>query len=110
MSNECQTILQEFGKKLGSNSVLKNLWLSANAVGDAGAAALARSLVSNKCLCQLYLHANNIGNNGAIALGKALETNNTLQELWCVLVVVVQQLSLARFIVGRTLPVCACGA
>jgi len=56
----------------------RQLVLSNNAIGDAGARTLAGALAANTTLQFLQLQANSIGAAGAAALAKALTVNDTL--------------------------------
>jgi hypothetical protein len=54
---------------------LTALDLSSNAVGDAGASALAAALASNTSLVRLHLAYNRVGDSGAAALAAVLATH-----------------------------------
>ena len=56
----------------GTGAALAHLDLSGNALGDAGAVALAAALHANTALTLLGLHANGVGDEGAAALATAL--------------------------------------
>jgi len=61
---------------LGRQLVLNN-----NAIGDAGARALAVALAANTTLRELWLWNNSIGAGGGAALAKALTVNHTLTNV-----------------------------
>ena len=52
-----------------------------NAIGDAGAEALAAALETNQGLQHLTVSDNKIGGAGVAAFGNALKHNTTLKEL-----------------------------
>ena len=60
---------------------LEELRLSCNALGDAGAIALANGLVANQALTSLSLGHNGIGPSGVAAIGGALRTHSSLTAL-----------------------------
>ncbi|KAI9106198.1 hypothetical protein DFS34DRAFT_602539 [Phlyctochytrium arcticum] len=64
-----------------SGPFLRDLDLSCNAIGDAGASVLARFLEDDMQLEALDLHANNIGPEGISAIARALQVNEKLQRL-----------------------------
>ena len=70
----------ELAKKLLDN-ILTHLDLSWNIIGDAGAAAIAKSLIQNKSLRSLDLSKNNISDKGVVELAKMLLDNTTLTHL-----------------------------
>jgi hypothetical protein len=57
------------------STVLVKLYIGANSIGDAGAAALAEALKTNRMVKELSLNENSIGDVGAAALGEALLVN-----------------------------------
>jgi len=59
----------------------RQLVLSNNAIGDAGARALAGALAANTTLQFLQLQANSIGVAGGAALAKVLTVNHTLTDV-----------------------------
>jgi hypothetical protein len=63
------------------NSVLQELDLFRNNIGESGAAAIAEALKVNSTLQQLDLRWNAIGSSGAAAIAEALKVNSSLQEL-----------------------------
>ncbi|EKX44738.1 hypothetical protein GUITHDRAFT_163539, partial [Guillardia theta CCMP2712] len=67
-------------RSLASGSI-RNLDISANAIGDEGCKILAEALVGNRTLRNLDLHACNIRSPGAISLAQALFQNEMLQYL-----------------------------
>ncbi len=54
------------------NTILTDLDLNDNQIGDAGAVSIAQALVGNTTLTQLYLNNNQIGDAGAAAIAQAL--------------------------------------
>ena len=60
---------------------LLTLNLNCNAIGDEGAAALAKALRINLTLQTLRLDHNDIGDKGATSLCEGLKSNPTLQTL-----------------------------
>ena len=66
---------------LPASSVLTELNLQHNKIGDAGATALADALPANSVLTELNLGYNKIGDAGATALADALESNTSLTTL-----------------------------
>ena len=67
--------------RLGGNTVLVELSLGYNHIGDAGAVAIAGMLRQNTTLLRLLLHQNRIEDEGATALAGALCDNGTLDTL-----------------------------
>ena len=63
------------------SKVLVKLYIGANSIGDAGAAALAEVLKTNRMVKELSLNENSIGDAGAAALGEALRVNTVLTTL-----------------------------
>lgn len=51
-------------------------------MGDRGARAIGRMLQSNTMLKQLYLWGNNIGDDGVMVLAAGLRKNSALEELY----------------------------
>ncbi len=67
---------------LASSVPLQQLDLAGNAIGDAGAEALAGALASTDCsLLRLDLSRNALSDKGAAALCTALHSNTSLQQL-----------------------------
>jgi hypothetical protein len=64
-----------------SNSVVEELRLPLNKLGDEEAGIFARVLLANQNLKSLDLSCNNIGDAGALELAVALRQNNTLELL-----------------------------
>jgi Ran GTPase-activating protein (RanGAP) involved in mRNA processing and transport len=64
-----------------SNQTLKELNLSSNLIGDAGATAIANVLDKNQTLERLSVRGNKIGNNGTIAFARKLPVMKGLKEL-----------------------------
>lgn len=62
-------------------SSLKILALSRNALGDAGAIAIATGIQKNQSLISLIIPINSIHSDGCEAIGYALRYNATLQEI-----------------------------
>ena len=60
------------------SKALAKLYIGANSIGDAGAAALAHVLKTNRVVQELSLNENSIGDAGAAALGEALRVNPVL--------------------------------
>ena len=60
------------------NSTLDYLLLSSNSISDAGAVALAQALHYNSTPKKLFLFDNSISDAGAVALAQALHHNSTL--------------------------------
>jgi len=60
------------------SKVLVKLYIGANSIGDAGAAALADALKTNRMVSELSLNENSIGDAGAAALAEALRVNSVL--------------------------------
>ena len=67
---------------LGFSKTLRELNLSFNYLGDAGAALIAQVLKMSRSVQTLYLSNCYIGNVGTAAIADALGSNPTLQELW----------------------------
>lgn len=63
-------------------SLLKELDLAKNQIGDEGAIALSESLKTNATLNSLKLTENQIGNKGAFALSKNIQENTTLSGIY----------------------------
>ncbi len=81
IANGGEEMDQSFAQMLGKNSTLREMVITYENVGDAGAKAFADSLKVNSTLEALSLHACNIGNEGAIAFAEALAVNKTLKSL-----------------------------
>ncbi|TPX58155.1 hypothetical protein SpCBS45565_g08064 [Spizellomyces sp. 'palustris'] len=64
-----------------SGAFLRELDLSCNEIGDAGAGVLAAFLKDDMSLEVLDLHSNNISSNGVTALARALHVNDKLNVL-----------------------------
>ncbi len=74
--------LREVITRLQANdATLKEVNLTDNNIGDAGAYALAYALRYNKTLIKINLSGNNIGDSGASALATALVHNKTLTTI-----------------------------
>lgn len=67
---------------LQRNTHVRSLMLGTNAIGDAGAGAVAGLLASNERLEVLYLGCNNIGPQGADLLARALGDDERVTGLW----------------------------
>ena len=63
------------------NSILLQLNISSNSIGQEGATTLAKILKGNRTLLQLNVSYNPIGQGGAIALAEMLKENRTLHQL-----------------------------
>jgi hypothetical protein len=63
------------------NSTLQQLNMSANGIGDSGAAAVAEALMVNFSLKKLDLGNIDLGDDGAEDIAKALKVNSVLEEL-----------------------------
>tara|TARA_B110001469_G_C9628357_1_gene313916 strand:+ start:924 stop:2066 length:1143 start_codon:yes stop_codon:yes gene_type:complete len=63
------------------STVLVKLYIGANSIGDAGAAALAEALKTNRMVKELSLNENSIGDVGAAALGEALLVNPVISVM-----------------------------
>lgn len=73
----------ELAEGMKRNSTLEELIMLDNAVGDAGAVALAEALKSPDCKVRcLSLPANRIGPAGGVALGEMLAVNTSLQTIY----------------------------
>ena len=72
---------ETLGRLHENDPSLRELYLSFNQIGDAGAHALAEALRTNTSLTRLVLGDNQIGPEGAVALAEALERNTSLTEL-----------------------------
>jgi len=66
---------------LNTNATITTLDISNNAIGNAGAQALAEALKGNTTLTILNFSDNQIGDVGVIALANVLKENNTLTKL-----------------------------
>ena len=73
---------QPIVQALALSNTLRELNLSFNHLGDAGATLLAHVLKTSRSVQTLFLTNCYIGNNGIVAIAKALGTNSTLRELW----------------------------
>eukprot|EP00927_Polykrikos_kofoidii_P028076 TRINITY_DN24575_c0_g1_i1.p1 TRINITY_DN24575_c0_g1~~TRINITY_DN24575_c0_g1_i1.p1 ORF type:complete len:907 (+),score=143.20 TRINITY_DN24575_c0_g1_i1:100-2820(+) len=72
---------QNLSSALSANRTLMRLDLSLNNVGDGGAIFLGNALTQNTRLRELLLASNKVGDRGAEHLGNALVTNNALYVL-----------------------------
>lgn len=61
---------------------MEELSLSANSIGDRGAATLAEVIKSNTTLTSLDISSNNIDYDGITALAAAIAENTTLRALY----------------------------
>ena len=69
---------------LKANTTVKNLDLSLNNIGAAGAAGLGEALKFNRSLTELDLSYNKIGDSGAVGLCEGLQFNTSLKKLYLV--------------------------
>ncbi|KAI2513119.1 NLRP3 inflammasome complex assembly [Fragilaria crotonensis] len=67
---------------LGLSKTLRELNLSFNHFGDAGASLIAQVLTTSRSIQVLFLTNCYIGDDGTAAIANALGPNKTLQELW----------------------------
>jgi hypothetical protein len=73
---------QHLASMLKNNTILKELHLDVNEIGDEGAIALANVLTThNRTLFLLDLETNQIGDAGVMALARAVMVNSTLAYL-----------------------------
>jgi Ran GTPase-activating protein (RanGAP) involved in mRNA processing and transport len=75
------TEIQPIAAALERNRSLTFLGLDGNLLGDAGALALARSLVANGSLRTLHMRCAGVRASGLRALARAMESNTTLTQL-----------------------------
>lgn len=73
--------LSAIAKALESNTALTSLHILDVSIGDEGAMAMAQVLKTNTVLTELKLSGNSIGDEGAAALAEALKTNRVLKAL-----------------------------
>ena len=74
--------LGELGMGFKSQLPLRNIYLNAVGIGEAGCKAIAAYLVLPECPIEsLYLSNNPIGDAGAMALAKGLKANQSLLRL-----------------------------
>ena len=75
------TAAATIAEMLSVNSVLTELRIAANTIGDVGFAAIAEALKSNTALKSLHILDVSIGDEGATAMAQALKVNSALTEL-----------------------------
>jgi len=78
----CDTDVERIAEIMKTNSVILELNLGSNQIGDSGALALFYALIMNSTVCVLHLHRNKIGDGGAVILAEAMKTNTCLRELY----------------------------
>lgn len=77
----CDKEILALVEALTGNTILKELYLIGNKIGDEGASLLADLLKQNGTLELLDLSSNNIGDEGAAALSEVLMSNTSLKTL-----------------------------